>query len=72
MDDSILSSPIKANHKPGDMWPPAARAVARAMRRDGHSYGQIMKKTGIGRSTLQKICAAPSSANPREGKTFKP
>ncbi|PVH72417.1 hypothetical protein DL98DRAFT_520502 [Cadophora sp. DSE1049] len=72
MDDSILSSPIKANHKPGDMWPLIARAVARVMRRDGYSYGQIIKKTGIGRLILQKICAAPFLANLRERKTFKP
>jgi hypothetical protein len=42
------------------------------MRRDGISYGKIKKKTGISRSTLQKICAAPTSANPRKGKVYKP
>ncbi len=72
MENSILSSPIKIDHKPGQQWLPSVRSVVRAMRRDGHTYGQIKLKTGLERSSIQRILKAPSSANPRLGKVFKP
>ena len=42
------------------------------MRRNGASYGDIKKQTGLSRSTIQGIVKAPSSQTTRKGKATKP
>src|SRR4051812_26732649 len=71
MEDSILTSPVKNSHKPGQMWPPSVRAVIRAMHRRGDGYGTIYKETGVLKSTVKRIIAGESSDNSRKGKVFK-
>jgi transposase len=41
------------------------------MRRDGKSYNQIKKLTGLERSTIQRIVNAPASKRARKGKATK-
>ena len=52
MDKSILSSPAVREHKPGMEWKTPERSVIRAMKREGKSYGEIMKETGLVRSSI--------------------
>ena len=51
---SILSSPA-INHKPKEMWKTPVRCVVRTLCRQGQSYGEIKKETGLERSTIQGI-----------------
>jgi transposase len=70
-DTSILSSPLVRDHKPGGGWSTPIRSSVRSMRRDGLSYGQINKKTGLTRSTIQRMVKAKSSRSARKGKPIK-
>jgi hypothetical protein len=70
-DTSILSSPLVRDHKPGGGWSTPIRSSVRSMRRDGLSYGQINKKTGLTRSTIQRMVKARSSRSARKGKPIK-
>jgi len=72
MDKSILSSPAVREHKPDMEWKTPERSVIRAMKREGKSYGEIMKETGLVCSSIQRIVKAPSSKRLRKGKVFKP
>ena len=67
---SILSSPAM-DHKPKEMWKTPVRCV-RTLRRQGKSYGEIKKETGLERSTIQGICKGASSYTTRKGKAIKP
>ena len=68
---SILSSPA-INHKPKEMWKTPVRCVVRTLCRQGQSYGEIKKETGLERSTIQGICKGASSYTTRKGKAIKP
>jgi hypothetical protein len=50
---------------------PPVRATVRSLRRQGQSYGQIKKLTGLKRSTIQSIIKAPSSRTTRKGLATK-
>lgn len=70
-NNSILSSPLVRDHKSGNGWPTPVRGAVRSMRRDGLSYGQISKKTGLRRSTIQRMVKAKSSRSAQKGVTTK-
>jgi hypothetical protein len=72
MSDLIILSPSVVNHKPKEQWETPVRLIVRSMRRQGKSYGEIKKATGLERSTIQHIIKGPSSRTTRKGKTFKP
>jgi hypothetical protein len=67
----LLSSPI-VNHEPGQNWETPARAKVRLLRKQGHSYNEIKKKTGLARSIIQSIVKAKSSRRSRKKKQYKP
>ena len=71
MDTSILSSSPLRKHKTGDNWKTPERAVIRGMRRSGDSWGEIKKRTGLSKSSIQSICATPTSRRTRKGKQYK-
>ena len=68
---SILSS-LAMNHKPKEMWKTTVRCVIRILRRQGKSYREIKKETGLERSTVQGICKGASSRTTRKAKATKP
>jgi hypothetical protein len=68
----LLSSPIRNNHAPGQNWDTPTRAKVRSLRKAGDSYRDILKQTGLGHSTIQKIVKAELSRRTRKGKTYKP
>jgi hypothetical protein len=72
MEDSLLSSPVLQNHKPGQNWDTPTRLKVRLLRKQGDSYGVIVKKTGLRRPTIQKIVKSGSSRRTRKGKVYKP
>ena len=72
MEDSIILSPsVVRDHKPKEMWKTPTRAIVRGMHRDGKSYGEIKKKTGLQRSTIQGIVKGVLSRTTRKGKATK-
>jgi hypothetical protein len=70
MEDSILSSPAKG-HVAKEKWGTPVRATVRALRRDGVSWGQIFK-TGVTKSSAQRMCSQSTSRSTRKGKAMKP
>ena len=72
MEDSIILSPSAANHKPKEQWKTPVRSTVRSLRRQGKSYGEIKKLTGLERSTIQGIVKGVSSRTTRKGKATKP
>jgi hypothetical protein len=72
MEDSIILSPIALAHKPKEMWKTPVRSTVRSLRRQGKSYGEIKKLTGLERSTIQGIVKGVSSRTTRKGKPTKP
>jgi len=64
MEDSIILSPSAANHKPKEQWKTPIRSTVRLLRRQGKSYGEIKKLTGLERSTIQGIVKGVSSRLP--------
>ena len=72
MEDSIILSPSALkDHKPLENWKTPVRATVRSLRRQGKSYGQIRKLTGLTRSTIQSIVKAPTSRTTRKGLATK-
>ena len=71
MDTSILSSSPLRKYKTGDNWKTPERAVIRGIRRSGDSWGEIKKRTGLSKSSIRSICAAPTSRRTRKGKQYK-
>ena len=68
MEDSIILSPsVLKDHNPNENWQTPVRAVIRSLRRQGASYGQIKKQTGLTRSIIQHIIKASSSRTTRKG-----
>jgi hypothetical protein len=71
MEDSIILSPSAANHKPKEQWKTLVRSTVRSLRRQGKSYGEIKKLTGLERSTIQGIVKGASSRTTQKGKATK-
>jgi hypothetical protein len=67
----ILSPGILRSHNPNENWKTPVRATVCTLRREGASYGYIVKKTGLSRSTIQYIVKAPISRTTRKGKANK-
>ena len=72
MEDSILSSPVLREHRPGEMWPTPVRSTVRSMKRDGKGYKAIFKKTGVPKSIVRRISKSESSRTTRKGNVIKP
>ena len=71
-DSSIILSPgILRSYNPNENWKTPVRATVRTLRREGASYGYIVKKTGLSRSTIQYIVKAHTSRTTRKGKANK-
>jgi transposase len=71
MAEFALSSPALREHKPGIEWKTPEQGAIRLIRRQGKSYGQIKKETGLERSTIQRIVNAQASKRARKGKATK-
>ena len=67
----ILSPGILRSHNPNENWKTPVRATVRTLRREGASYGYIVKKTGLSRSTIQHIVKAYTSRTTCKGKANK-
>jgi len=62
LDSSIILSPgILKSHNPNENWKTPVRSLVRTLCREGTSYGQIKRKTGLSRSTIQYIVKGPIS-----------
>ena len=73
LDSSIILSPgILKSHNPNENWKTPVRSLVRILRREGASYGQIKRKTGLSRSTIQYIIKGPTSRTTRKEKATKP
>ena len=71
MENSILSSPVLREHKPGDMWRTPVRSAVRSIKRDGKSYSKIFLKTSVLKSLVRRIVKGKSSRITRKGKACK-
>jgi len=73
LDSSIILSPgVLKSYNLNENWKTPVRSLVRILRREGASYGQIKRKTGLSRSTIQYIVKGPISWTTRKGKATKP
>ena len=67
----MLSSPAKG-HVTKEKWGTPVRATVRVLRRYNVSWGQIFKKTGVTKSSAQRMYSQSTSRLTRKGKAMKP
>lgn len=69
--DLRYASPSAEKHILNHEWKTPDRRLVRHLRRQGKTYGEITKETGVERSNAYKIVHAPSSKRKRKGVSTK-